>query len=254
MAEGGLGSRAVLVTGGASGIGLATVELFARRGARVVLNHLPGDGAGPREVERLRGEGRDVAPVAGDVADPDSAPAMVRAAIDALGGRLDVLVNNAGTAATPVPIPFADLDALDEAFWHKVLSTNLVGVFRCVRAAVPALRGARGAVVNVASIAGLGSAGSSLAYAASKAGVVNLTRNLARALAPEVRVNAVAPGLVDTPWTRPWPEERKRASIEQIWLGRMCRPEEVAEVIVFLGTAASYVTGETVAVDGGRPR
>ena len=100
----------------------------------------------------------------------------------------------------------------------------------------------------------VGQAGSSLAYAASKAGVVNLTRNLARALAPEVRVNAVAPGLVDTPWTRPWPEERKRGSIEQIWLGRMCRPEEVAEVIVFLCAGASYVTGETVAVDGGRPR
>jgi 3-oxoacyl-[acyl-carrier protein] reductase len=164
------------------------------------------------------------------------------------------LVNNAGTSATPVPIAFADLDALDEAFWQKILSTNLVGVFRCTRAAAPALLQARGAVVNVASVAGLGGTGSSLAYAASKAGVINLTRNLARALAPEVRVNAVAPGLVDTAWTRPWPEERKRASLAQTWLGRMCRPEEVAEVILFLCAGASYVTGETIAVDGGRPR
>ena len=104
MAEEALAGRAVLVTGGASGIGLATVELAARRGARVALNHLPDDPAGPREAARLRGEGCDVTPVAGDVADPDSAPAMVRAAIEALGGRLDHLVNNAGTSATPVPI------------------------------------------------------------------------------------------------------------------------------------------------------
>jgi 3-oxoacyl-[acyl-carrier protein] reductase len=177
----------------------------------------------------------------------------VKEAIGRLGGRLDHLVNNAGTAASRTPIPFEDLDALDEAFWQTILSTNLVGTFRCVRAAAPALREAKGAVVNVASLAGIGGAGSSLAYAASKAGVINLTRNLARALAPDVRVNAVAPGLVETPWTRPWPEERKRASVESIWLRRMARPEEIAEVIVFLCAGASYVNGETVIIDGGRP-
>ena len=100
-------------------------------------------------------------------------------------GRLDVLINNAATPGTPDPIPFADLDAMTEAFWGTILNTNLIGPFRCARAAAPFLRQARGAVVNTASVAGLGRRGSSIAYAAGKAGLINLTRSLARALAPE---------------------------------------------------------------------
>jgi 3-oxoacyl-[acyl-carrier protein] reductase len=175
---------------------------------------------------------------------------MVASAIDALG-RLDFLVNNAGTPATPTPIPFADLDALTESFWSTILNTNLIGPFRCAHAAAPALKLARGAICNTASIAGVMGSGSSIPYATSKAGLINLTRSLARTLAPEVRVNAVAPGHVDSPWQKDWPEDRKRATIERTPLKRACKPEDIAETIFFLCVGGAMITGQTVIVDGG---
>ena len=184
--------------------GSPRLEIFSRCGATVALNHLPDDPRGPAAVERLKAEGRRVVAAAGDVARPGQAERMVASAIDALG-RLDFLVNNAGTPATPTPIPFSDLDALTEDFWSTILTTNLIGPFRCAHAAVPALRAARGAICNTASIAGVMGSGSSIPYATSKAGLINLTRSLARTLAPEIRVNAVAPGFVDSPWNKDWP-------------------------------------------------
>jgi 3-oxoacyl-[acyl-carrier protein] reductase len=245
-----LQGRAALVTGGASGIGLATVERLAKLGAAVALNHLPDDAAGPTQVARLSAEGFAVIAAPGDVSDAASVPAMVGDAIKRLG-RLDILVNNAGTPATRAPIPPADLDAMTDAFWERIIATNLLGPFRCTRAAAPALRAARGAVVNTASIAGLHSLGSSIAYGASKAGLVNLTINLARALAPECRVNAVAPGAVDTPWQKDWPESRKRAAEEKALLKRRCSAEDIAEAIVFLATTPAPITGQTLVVDAG---
>jgi len=246
-----LDGRVVLVTGGASGIGLTTCERFAGCGARVALNHLPDDPAGPREVARLRALGHDVAGVPGDVSQAKDAAKIVAGAVDAFG-QLNWLVNNAATAATREPIPFEDLDALDDQFWNTILSTNLVGTFRMARAAAPHLRPVKGAIVNLASVAGLTMKGSSIAYGAAKAGVVNVTRNLARALAPDIRVNAVAPGLVDTPWTRPWSEARKRASIEATPLGRMATTADIADAILFLCAGADFITGQTLPVCGGR--
>ncbi|MDP4024376.1 SDR family oxidoreductase [Methylobacterium sp. NEAU 140] len=245
-----LSGKRVLVTGASSGIGLATVEIFARNGASVALNHLPDDPRGPAEVQRLADEGRAVIALPGDVSRAGDAEAMVAAGIHALGG-LDVLVNNAGTSGTTVPIAFEDLDAMTEDFWQTILATNLIGPYRCARAAAESLKKSRGAIVNTASVAGLGRRGSSIAYSASKAGLINLTRSLARALAPEIRVNAVAPGLVETAWTKPWPEARKAATVERTMLGRMARPEDIAETIFFLGAGAAYITGETLTVDGG---
>ena len=244
-----LSGRTALVTGGASGIGLATVELFARNGAKVAINHLPNDQAGQQQVERLKGEGLDVVAAPGDVSKPGDAERMVEAAVGELG-RLDYLVNNAGTPMSREPIPHEQLDKMTEEFWAGIINTNLIGPFRCTRAAERHLRAAKGAVCNTASVAAF-SGGSSIAYGASKAGLVNLTRNLARVFAPDVRVNAVAPGLVDSPWTKPWPEERKKGLVANIWLGRMCRPEEIAEGIFFLCVGGSYITGQTLVIDGG---
>ncbi|MBO0738483.1 MAG: SDR family oxidoreductase [Alphaproteobacteria bacterium] len=245
-----LAGKTALVTGGASGIGLATVGVFARCGAKVALNHLPDDPRGPEQVDRLTSQGSRVIAAPGDVSRPGEAERMVTTAIGALG-RLDFLVNNAGTPNTPAPIPFAELDALSEDFWSRILTTNLVGPFRCAHAAVPALKAARGAICSTASIAGVQGSGSSIPYATSKAGLINLTRSLARTLAPEIRVNAVAPGFVDSPWNKDWPAERKAASIERTPLKRACQPEDIAETIFFLCAAGTMITGQTIIVDGG---
>jgi 3-oxoacyl-[acyl-carrier protein] reductase len=186
----------------------------------------------------------------GDVSCAKDAERMVSQAIDALGG-LDFLINNAGTALTDTPIPNAQLDQLTEEFWSEILSTNLVAPFRCTKAAAGALRKSHGAVVNTASVGGLDMVGSSMAYGASKAGLINLTKNLARGLAPDVRVNAVAPGLVETAWTLSWPEERKRALIDRSILKRACTAQDVADVILFLCVSARMITGQTIVVDGG---
>jgi 3-oxoacyl-[acyl-carrier protein] reductase len=245
-----LAGKTALITGGASGIGLATATQIARNGATVAINYLPDDPRGPEAVARLNAEGCHAVAAPGNVGDADDAQRMVEAAVERLG-RLDLLANNAGTPATSRAIAPAELDLITEALWASVLEVNLLGVFRCARAAAPALKASRGAIVNTASIAGLQTAGSSMAYGASKAGVVNLTRNLARGLAPEVRVNAVAPGLVDSTWMVQWTNEQRSMGTERAALKRLCTPDDIAEVILFLGFGAAMITGQTVVVDGG---
>ena len=241
------GKRA-LVTGGASGIGLATVERLAAAGASVALNDLPARAA--EQAARLTAAGHRVLAAPGSVAQPGEAERMVGDAIQVLGG-LDLLVNNAGTSVTRAPIDFADLDAMSEDFWQAMLATNLLGPFRCTHAAAAALKASRGAVVSTASVAGLGERGSSLAYSASKAALINMTRSLARALAPDVRVNAVAPGLVDSPWIRDWPEARKQATRDKTLLGKLATPDDIAAGIVFL-LGHGHITGQTLVIDGGQ--
>jgi 3-oxoacyl-[acyl-carrier protein] reductase len=245
-----LAGRTALVTGGASGIGLATVRRLAACGARVAINDLAGNPKLAEAEAQLRREGFDVIAVRGSVGNPDDATAVVETAVQRFG-RLDYLVNNAGTSETAVPIPPQDLDRLGEEFWREILSVNLVGPFRCTRAAAPYLKSARGAVVNTASTAGYGYPGSSMAYAASKAGLMNLTTNLARGLAPEVRVNAVAPGMIRTPWTIRFGQEWENRSVEMTCLKRVGTPDDIAEVILFLLAGAGYVTGQTIRADGG---
>ncbi|TPG52327.1 SDR family oxidoreductase [Roseomonas nepalensis] len=244
-----LAGRAALVTGAASGIGLATARELAANGCAVALNFLPGDPRGPEAAGALRAGGATVVEAPGAIGGGAEA-AMVEAAVAALG-RLDLLVNNAGTPGVSRTIPGHALDEITDDLWGAVLDTNLVGLFRTTRAAVPALRAARGAVVNLASVAGLSGRGSSMAYAASKAGVIALTKHLARGLGPEIRVNAVAPGAVDSTWQIEWTEAQRAQSVANAPLGRRCTPEDIAEAILFLGCAGAMVTGQTLTVDGG---
>ncbi len=245
-----LTGKSALVTGGASGIGLATVTMLAESGASVALNHLDDDPAGPARIGALRNRGLDVIAAPGNVAEPGGAERMAKDACAALGG-LDFLVNNAGTSGTADKIPPAELDRMTEEFWDLLLQTNLLGAFRCAHAAAGALRASGGAIVNVTSIAGLSEQGSSIAYAASKSALVSLTRSLARGLAPDIRVNAVAPGQTRTPWTDDWPEERKQWAVDRAVLKRRSEPEDIAEAILYLCAGARMVTGHVLVVDGG---
>ena len=245
-----LTGKTALVTGGASGIGFATARMLAKFGATVAINFLEDDPRGPEAVNKLIDEGGKAIMAPGSVGDAQDAPRMVLKAVADLG-RLDLLVANAGTPGTARKINPPELDLITEELWTLLLQVNLLGVFRCAKAAAPALTAAQGAIVNTASIAGLGRAGSSLAYGATKAGVVSLTQNLARALAPNVRVNAIAPGAVDSSWMVNWTNEERQQSIERALLKRRCVPEDLAEVILFLGFGAAMVTGQTITVDGG---
>src|ERR1700736_494033 len=245
-----LAGKTALVTGGASGIGFAAARMLAKFGATVAVNFLADDPRGPEAVNKLIDEGGRAIMAPGSVGNAGDAEKMVLKAVSDLG-RLDLLVNNAGTPGTNRRIAPPELDLITEELWTLLLQVNLLGVFRCAKAAAPALKTAHGAIVNTASIAGLGRAGSSLTYSATKAGVVSLTQNLARALGPQVRVNAVAPGSVDSSWMVEWTEEERRASAEGAVLKRRCTPDDIAEVIVFLGFGAAMVTGQTVVVDGG---
>jgi 3-oxoacyl-[acyl-carrier protein] reductase len=246
-----LKGKTALVTGGASGIGFATATMLAKAGASVAINHLADDPRGVEAVTKLHAmTGARVISAPGNVADAADCARMVEKAVADLG-RLDYLVNNAGTPATRSTIAPHEFDRLTEEVWHTLLEVNLLGVFRCTKAAAPALRAAHGAVVSTASIAGINHAGSSMAYGATKAGVISLTKNLARGLSPEVRVNAVAPGAVDSTWMIEWTPEQRKNSIENALLKRRCTPEDIAEVIVFLLAGAAMVTGQTVVVDGG---
>ena len=245
-----LAGKTALVTGGASGIGLSTAVMLGRNGATVAVNFLADDPRGADTVAKLKADGLKVIPAPGNVGDAADCARMVAKASDDLG-RLDLLVSNAGTPGTKRKIEPRELDLITEELFNTLLQVNLLGVFRCAKAAAPALKAARGAIVNTASIAGLGRAGSSMAYSATKAGVVSLTQNLARGLAPDVRVNAVAPGAVDSTWMVEWTDQQRHASIENALLKRRCTTDDIAEVILFLGFGAAMVTGQTIVIDGG---
>jgi ketoreductase RED2 len=234
--------QVVLITGSSSGIGAATAHLFAASGATVVLNSVTSVEAG----RALAAELPDASYVQADVSDAAGAAGLIDEVV-ATCGRLDVLINNAGTTAV---IPHNDLDAASPEVWRRIFDTNVIGTWQVTVAAVPHLRASgHGQVVNVSSLAGERPVGSSIPYACSKAALSHMSRLLANTLGPDIRVNAVAPGLVDTPWTADWTVVREFVKA-QAPLQRTATPEDVAEVI--LGLARStYVTGEVVLVDGG---
>lgn len=245
-----LQNKAALITGAASGIGLETARMLARFGATVAINYLPDDARGPDAVASIIATGGKAIAAPGDLSDAQSADAMVKKAVAELGG-LNLLVNNAGTPGVTKPIPVEQIDDVTEELWSLILNTNLMSVFRCSKAAAAALKESGGAIVNTASIAGFNSVSSSISYSASKAAVINLTKNLAKALAPQVRVNAVAPGVVISNWAVEWTEEQKKTSESATPLKRWATTADIAEMIIYLGFAARMTTGQTVIADGG---
>jgi ketoreductase RED2 len=232
--------RIVLVTGSSSGIGAACARSFAAAGDRVVVNSRSSVAAGEALAAEIGGHY-----VQADVATEAGAQQAVAAARSAFGG-LDVLVNNAGTT---VKIPHQDLEAASPEVFARLYQTNVIGPYLVTRAALSELRERRGAVINVSSVAGVRPLGSSIPYATSKAALNHLTRLLAATLGPQVRVNAVAPGFVETPWTADWTSERQL--VETLTpLQRTGRPDDVAAAVLALADA-TYVTGEVWVLDGG---
>lgn len=240
----GLDGRVAVVTGAGSGIGRATALLLAEEGCRVVA--VDRDEASLEALARALGESARV--VAADIAAPDAPDLIVGAAVDSFG-RLDVLVASAGIWET------SPLDRLDDETWHRVLDVNLTAPFRCARAALPVMIANRwGRIVTVSSIAArTGGGAASAAYVASKAGVVGLTRSLARHGGRYgVTANCVSPGVVDTPMIAVADAEQTRATLEQMPVGRLGDPKEVAAVVALLSSdVAGFVNGAHVDVNGG---
>ncbi len=243
-----LQGRRALVTGSASGIGLATAERLAHSGAHVAMNDLLTD-ALTRVVDDFKAQGLRVDAVPGDLGVSTSARDVGVRALELLGG-IDYLVNNAGAPCTRTPIPPSDLDALTDDFWDRILRINLLSAFWVTKTLAAALTESHGAVVNTVSVAALGGGGSSAAYATAKAGLAGLTRELARGLAPAVRVNGIAPGFVDSNWECSF-GDMATAAKATVPLARVGQTDEYAEVIVYLCAGASYITGEVVPVTGG---
>ena len=241
-----------IVTGGGTGIGRAVSLDLARRGAAaVVINYSSSEQDAQATAEEVRGLGAEAHVRRANVAEDHECRAMVAEVVERFG-RLDVLVNNAGTTHH---IPYPDLEALTPEVWNDIMSVNLHGTFQCSRAASVALRASRGAIVNVASIAGVRAAGSSLPYGVSKAAILQLTRHLASALAPEVRVNTVVPGLVATRWFRQKFGDDVATAQEQYMAkatpaGEVATPEHVSQAVIGL-LGMDMVTGEALIVDGG---
>jgi ketoreductase RED2 len=234
--------KVALVTGSSSGIGEATARAFDAEGASLVVNSSSSVEAGRNVASSLR----DALYVQADVSDAAASEALVAAAIERFG-RLDVLVNNAGITKV---IPHRDLDAVDDEIFRRILEVNVLGTFRLTRLAMPHLKATGdGAVVNVTSLAGVRPTGSSVPYAVSKAALNHLTALLGNVTGPEVRVNAVAPGLIKTPWTSGWGPLHE-AMESRAPVKRSGEPHEIAEAIVDVA-ANRYMTGQVVVVDGG---
>ena len=247
-----LKGKVAVVTGASSGVGAATARLLAGRGCAVAVNFARRLEPAEAVVSECGALGGEAMLAQGDVADDAACRRVVEGAV-ARWGRLDFLVNNAGTTKF---VGHRNLDGLSAEDFQRIYAVNTIGAFQMVRAAEPHLRAARGAVVNVSSVAGVYAAGSSLAYAASKGALNTLTQGLARVLGPEVRVNAVCPGFIEGDWLREGMGEKAYEAGRSYWmssapLGRPNTAEDVAENIVMFLTSAPNVTGEIFLVDAG---
>jgi 3-oxoacyl-[acyl-carrier protein] reductase len=247
-----LSGKVALVTGGGTGIGRAICHALARAGARAVgVNYSRSREDAEATARELTGLDSEGLALRADVAREEEAKAMVTELIRRFD-RLDVLVNNAGVTRW---IGLPDLDAVTDEAWRSVFGVNVMGSFYCTRAAAPALRATRGAVVNIASTSGHRGTGSSIPYAVSKAALIQLTRVMASALAPEVRVNSVSPGEVITRWGvlekgAEWTKASQAQTASRTPLRTCATPDHIAEAVMGL-IGSEFVTGQDIIVDGG---
>ena len=239
-----------LVTGGGTGVGRATTLQFARRGYDVVINYSRSRNEALATAADAEAAGARALVVPCDVSD-DAAVRLMIAEIASSFGRLDVVVNN---AATTNFIDHSDLEALTDAMWDRMLAVNLKGAFFVTRAAATLLAdGEGGAVVNISSVAGITGRGSSIAYCATKAGLNTMTKSLARVMAPQVRVNAVCPGPINSRWIRQsgtdWDLDEMVADYP---IPRASEPDDIADAVIFFAIDSKMTTGQILSIDGGQ--
>lgn len=240
-----LKNKIALITGSSRGIGKATALLFAREGAKIVVNYVKSETKANAVVDEIKKLGSDALCIKCDVSDEKEVKQMVAQAIKKFG-KIDILVNNSGIV---FDVPFKERTAEQ---WKRTLDVNLLGVFLCSKYIAPHMpKGGR--IINVSSTNGINSFNpDSMDYDASKAGIIILTRDLAKELAPNILVNSVAPGWVETDINKDLPEDFVKEETQKIYLKRFAKPEEIAKTILFLASEdANYITGITLIVDGG---
>lgn len=242
-----LAGKVAIVTGASRGIGRACAVALAREGASVVINFAGNSEAAAQTLALVQEAGGEGLLVQGDVRNPEDCEKLVNAALDKFG-RIDILVNNAGITRDNI------VARMKFEEWQDVIDTNLTGAYNCTRAVIRPLlkQKSGGRIVNISSVVGLAGGAGQANYSAAKAGLIGLTKSLARELAArQITVNAVAPGFIETEMTKALPESVQESILSQVPLGRAGTPQDVAEAVVFLCTGAAYVTGQVIAVDGG---
>lgn len=241
-----LKGKTALITGAGTGIGRSIALRLAAAGADIAINYSRSEKEALQTQREVEESGVRSLVYKANVADDGQVRTMVRKTIETLG-RLDVLVNNAGVTYF---VDHADLEGLKEEYWDRIMGVNVKGMFFCCRAAAGELKKRKGCIINITSVAGLMGLGSSIAYAASKAAAISLTKSLARVMAPEVRVNSIAPGIVLTRWVEGQEDHVQRLA-QGTPMGRIATAEDVSEVAYALITQAGFVTGQSIVVDGG---
>lgn len=242
-----LGGKVAVVTGASRGIGRAVALAMAERGCHVVVNYAGNTSAAEETASRVRGLGVRALVIKADVADQEQVNAMMKQVLQEFG-RIDILVNNAGITRDNL------LPRLQEQDWDAVLNTNLKGAYHCAKAVLrPMLKARWGRIINISSVVALSGNPGQSNYAAAKAGLIGFTKSLAREIGSRnITVNAVAPGYIDTDMTAGLTEENKSQMLNNIPLGRLGTPEDVAAAVAFLaGGGAGYITGQIIVVDGG---
>lgn len=242
-----LKNKIAIVTGASRGIGRATALLLAQEGANVVVNYLSSTKKADEVVSQIKKIGSDAVSIQCDVSDETQVKSMMEKVVDKYG-RIDILVNNTGIV---FDVPFTERTVEQ---WKKTFDTNVLGVFLCSKYASEQMkRNNQGKIINISSTSGMNSfSPDSMDYDSTKAAVVALTRNLAKQLAPEIQVNSVAPGWVDTDMNIDLPKDYLEDEMQKVYMGRMAQPEDIAKAILFFASNDSdYITGSTLVADGG---